>query len=186
NNTAYLSAAAVGNNGGLYDNNSHLQPFPTPQFEFSFTPPQAATPSNACLDPYMSNDGSPMLMPLNPNFPIAEFSSTMSQHQQHQQHSAHAMHARSLSNMSAGLTLEASAFVNSLSMIDTSALTSFSVADSMPINAFSAGYLSAETLTAPMVSSANPWPLQQQQQHAYTLLPDTSASSLDHQNNHLH
>ncbi|KAJ2605948.1 hypothetical protein GGF44_006605, partial [Coemansia sp. RSA 1694] len=67
-----------------------------------------------------------------------------------------------------------------LSMIDTSALSAFSVADPMPINAFAGGYLSADAV--PMVSTVNSWPLQQ---HAYTLMPDAS-SSLDHQNNNLH
>ncbi|KAJ2013595.1 hypothetical protein GGI14_005299 [Coemansia sp. S680] len=182
-NNAYLSAA----NNGMYTPDN-IQPFPT-QYEFTFTPPQVGTPasSTVCMDPspYMVCDGSPMLMPLNPNFPIAEFSGAVPQHP------AHSLHARSLSNISAGLAIDTSAFANSvangfdsqisagLSMIDTSAMNVFSVADNMPINAFAGGYLSADAVTAPMGTTVNPWPMQ----HSYTLMPDGS-SAFDHHHHH--
>ncbi|KAJ2753661.1 hypothetical protein GGI19_002973 [Coemansia pectinata] len=208
-NNAYLSAAN-GSNGLYTHDNSNIQPFPT-QYEFTFTPPQVGTPasSTVCMDPspYMACDGSPMLMPLNPNFPIAEFSGAVPQHPAHNLH----QHARSLSNISAGLAIDTSAFANSvangfesydhtavhsnlakslaesqisagLSMIDTSALSAFSVADNMPINAFAGGYLSADAITAPMGSTVNPWPMQ----HSYTLMPDNSSTFDYHNNNNLH
>ncbi|KAJ2489470.1 hypothetical protein IWW47_005252, partial [Coemansia sp. RSA 2052] len=121
-NTAYLSAGAAcassSSSGGLYSHDGgHMQPFPAP-YEFTFThaPPQVGTPasSTVCMDasPYMTGDASPMLMPLNPNFPIAEFSSAMAQHHPP---APQPLHQRSLSNMSAaGLALDASAFASGM------------------------------------------------------------------------
>ncbi|KAJ2743432.1 hypothetical protein GGI20_003751 [Coemansia sp. BCRC 34301] len=180
-NNAYLSAANMYNP----NSSSHVQPFP-PQYEFTFTPPQAGTPasSTVCMDPspYMTTDASPMVMPLNPNFPIAEFSSAMSQHPTLDASAFSTSMARGLDayeHNSLAKSLAETHIPTNLSMIDTSALSAFSVADSIPVNAFAGGYLSADAIAAPMVSSVNAWPLQQ---HAYTLMHNPSLS-LDHQNN---
>ncbi|KAJ2695736.1 slightly ste11-like protein [Coemansia sp. IMI 209128] len=202
-NNAYLSAASAYN--GLYAPDAHVQPFPT-NYEFTFAPPQVGTPasSTVCMDPspFMPSEVSPMLMPLNPNFPIAEFSGAVppTQNLHH--------HARSLSNIPAGLQIDTSAFASGfesydhtavhsslakslaesqisagLSMIDTSALSAFSVADTMPINAFAGGYLTADAVTTPMASTVNPWPMQ----HSYTLMPDSSSTfNSANNNNNLH
>ncbi|KAJ2000126.1 hypothetical protein H4R26_004761 [Coemansia thaxteri] len=205
-NNAYMAAAAGNGGSGFFGSAQppppSMQPFPS-QYEFTFTSPQPemSVATTACMDSpgsYLACDVSPMLMPLNPNFPIAEFAGTVPQNPSQGTH----QHTRSLSNIPAGLMVDTSVFATGmprgfesyehtaihsslttslaesqisigLPMVGTSSLGSYSAAvDTMPINAFAASYLSADIAT-PMSSAANPWPMQ----HAYTMVPDNNPLS---------
>ncbi|KAJ1668820.1 hypothetical protein IW140_000113 [Coemansia sp. RSA 1813] len=164
------------------------------QYEFTFTAPPpdmqmastSAQSSSSTIgidlsSPYLGYDSSAMAMPLNPSFPIAEFSDangTIS-------HSTHG-YSRSLTNIGAGVSLGPPAFTDanahcnqdglapfvssansfaksiagssiatSLPLINTSNIVAFSN-DSMPIDGFSAGYMGANTAPLDAASCSLP------------------------------
>ncbi|KAJ1894339.1 hypothetical protein LPJ66_005248 [Kickxella alabastrina] len=214
--TAYMTAANANANSSININmfSDTMQKFHQqnqnqqmqPQYEFTFTTPNidSCAPSSTIgtnSPSYLSCDtSSPMMMPLNPNFPLAEFttntnfsitsgSSAGSPNSMHQ-------HTRSLNNISsAPLSINTPTFAPDagfesfvpspiniaksltdsnlgirLPMVDTSGLNVFN-SEHMPINAFSAGYTS---------SDPNSWPIP----HAYTMMPDNSGAQQQQQQHH--
>ncbi|KAJ1721487.1 hypothetical protein LPJ53_003996 [Coemansia erecta] len=196
--TAYMNAKASNAGApvaGMFAD--VMQTYPNPsqhmpsQYEFTFTPPQIETCASSSTmgsgSPYLSCEtASPMTLPLNPNFPIADFTTTDSSAVAASQ-SMH-QHTRSLTSIPAPLPIDTSVFAadtgfgsfvpnpasiaksladNSISvslpMIDTTNLGVFSN-DGMAISAFSTGYLSADP---------TPWPLSS----AYSMMPDPSGTS---------
>ncbi|KAJ1850717.1 hypothetical protein LPJ73_003317 [Coemansia sp. RSA 2703] len=194
---AYMNANAnnVGTSAGMFVD--VMQTYPTPsqqmqsQYDFTFTPPQIETSASSSTmssgSPYMSCETtSPMTLPLNPNFPIADFTTTDSTAVAASQ-SMH-QHTRSLTSISAPLPIDTSVFATdttfgsfvpnpvsisksladssmnvSLPMIDTTNLGVFAN-DGMSLSAFSTGYLSTDQ---------TPWPLSS----TYNMLPDSSGTS---------
>ncbi|KAJ2079316.1 hypothetical protein H4R24_003870 [Coemansia sp. RSA 988] len=197
--SAYLAAS----NANPLDaaSNGMLNPFQQQQqqqysFDFSFTSPhldssaaapspQAGVANNAS---YMNGEVSAFTMPLNPSFPIADFT-TPAPSQQHHSH-----HTRSLTSISNPLSIDSTAYSSCgesidaftsagglnnsnditsvpspLPLLNTSNLDAF--AGNMPVSGFSSGYMSADAPT--LVNAANSWPLQQ----SYTLFPDVSGNS---------
>ncbi|KAJ1803259.1 hypothetical protein LPJ56_007000, partial [Coemansia sp. RSA 2599] len=144
NSSAYMAAASSsGSNGPMgagafadsmqvYPGQGQQQQQQMPSYEFTFTAPQMDTSSSSSAtiggaSPYMGGNttASPMLIPLNPNFPLADFttqadpsasSASMQSMQnmqnmqsiQGQQH----QHARSLTSIPASLPLDASVFAS--------------------------------------------------------------------------
>ncbi|KAJ1849402.1 hypothetical protein LPJ57_008364 [Coemansia sp. RSA 486] len=210
--SAYMAAASATCNGsmgvGAFADSMQVYPAqqsqqllpPPPPYEFTFTAPQidSSTCSSTIggASPYMGGNtsGSPMLIPLNPNFPLADFTtqadpSTSSAPVHVMQNQHH--HTRSLTSVSASLPLGASVFATtttdsgfgslvsnpagmSKSFTDSSVNGSLPMIDTsnlnvfandgMSINAFSAGYLGPDP---------SPWPMTS----AYTILPDSTSSS---------
>ncbi|KAJ1843715.1 hypothetical protein LPJ70_003275, partial [Coemansia sp. RSA 2708] len=114
---AYMAANP---NADMFNNNgAPLPPFPTyqhqhqpqpPAFEFTFTPPldtSAAPQAGTSAVSYVSCDLPSLAMPLNPSFPIAEFSTAGSVSQPISHHS------RSLTSMSTPLSIDNIAYSSS-------------------------------------------------------------------------
>ncbi|KAJ2851335.1 hypothetical protein IWW36_001232 [Coemansia brasiliensis] len=174
---AYMAANM---NNNLFGNgNLALPPFPQqqhqPAFEFTFTPPQDTTSSQLGVNAYTGSDLPPLTMPLNPSFPIADFSTSASTATPN----SFSQHSRTLSNMSTPVSIDNSAFSTgsdglnlsmstSLPMLNTANLAAFA-GDSLSMSAAfnSAGYL---TSAAPMDATSAPWPLSQ----PYSLLPENT------------
>ncbi|KAJ1738717.1 hypothetical protein LPJ78_005512 [Coemansia sp. RSA 989] len=173
---AYMAA-----NLNMFGNNLALPPFPQqpqqPAFEFTFTPPQDT--SQIGTNAYTGSDLPPLTMPLNPSFPIADFSASAA----NATPSAFSQHSRTLSNMSTPVSIDNSAFSTggdlslsmptSLPMLNTANLAAFT-GDGLGMSAAfnSSGYMASSA--APMDATSAPWPLSQ----TYPLLSEnTSASS---------
>ncbi|KAJ2355826.1 hypothetical protein IWW50_002387 [Coemansia erecta] len=199
---AYMAASA---GAGLFGDNSGLAlpPFPPqqqqqqPSFEFTFTQPldaHAAPQAGSSAASYMNSSMAPLAMPLNPSFPLAEFS--ISGSAATPQNIAH--HSRTLSSISTPMSIDHNAYSSSgeafetfvptmngmsrptgdasipssLPQLDTANLNAFS-SEGMSMTTFStAGYMNIGT--PQMAPASAPWPLTQ----SYTLLPDTTGADL--------
>ncbi|KAJ2725412.1 hypothetical protein GGI07_001291 [Coemansia sp. Benny D115] len=144
----------------------HMSPY-----EFTFTTPQMDTNSSPSVaSPYINCDtASPLMMPINPSFPIAEFSSAAGSAVVNPAISHHHQPTRSLTEIAAPLTIDAAVFSAdgnyepvvsnplgltksvtdptisvSLPMIDTSNIGVYAN-DNMAVSAFSTGYVSADS-----------------------------------------
>ncbi|KAJ1987323.1 hypothetical protein GGI25_005843 [Coemansia spiralis] len=191
----YISGSSISNsvtnNNGMFFGDSVMQPQQQPSYEFTFTAPHSelqipSSSSSVAMglsSPYLGDDASSIAMPLNPNFPMAEFASTSGPVAS--SHSMHG-HTRSLINIANSVSFDNSVFpsistdnhsgefpstsfvtstnnltrsladsalTTSLPLIDTTNIAAFSN-DSMSVDAFSAGYMSADA--TPLVSSACP------------------------------
>ncbi|KAJ2612066.1 hypothetical protein H4S08_002864 [Coemansia sp. RSA 1365] len=160
--------------------------FASPQIDTSATasPPQAQVDTNT---PYMGCGVSPFTMPLNPSFPIADFT-TPAPSQSH-----HGHHTRSLTSISNPLSIDSTAYSScgegidsftsagglenssnsasvpsNLPLLDTSNLHAFG--NNMPVSGLSSGYMTADAPS--LVAGGNPWSLPQ----AYTLFSDVSGN----------
>ncbi|KAJ2157640.1 hypothetical protein GGF46_004366 [Coemansia sp. RSA 552] len=187
----------------LLGDGSGMSPFPMQQqqpqpqqqqqtapFSFTFPPPQvdhAGTSSS-----YM--DMAPLAMPLNPNFPIADFTSAAPPMPSH--------HTRTLTSMSTPLSIDTASYASgsesldtfvgstsglttstaevqvsgSLPLLDTTGLQAFAN-DSMPMSSFNAGYLTADVQSI-AVSTATSWPLQPQFAALHDAVLQDAAGSL--------
>ncbi|KAJ2516710.1 hypothetical protein GGI11_003373 [Coemansia sp. RSA 2049] len=154
---------------------------PVPEIPSGHTsiPPPPSSVSTGLGSPYLGYSSSSMTMPLNPSFPIAEFSGADGA----MPHTSHG-HSRSLTNIGSGISLGSSAFTavnahcnqeglapfvpsasslaestvaTSLPLIDTTNIAAFG-SDNMSIDGFSAGYMSADTTQLNTVTSTLPTP----------------------------
>ncbi|KAJ2857129.1 hypothetical protein J3B02_001200 [Coemansia erecta] len=216
---AYMAAASAVNNGsmgagaftgsiqvypgqGHYQQQQQQQQLP-PSYEFTFTAPQMmdnnSTSSSTIggASPYMSgnNMGSPMLIPLNPNFPLADFttqadpsSSSASMHSQYQ--GQHHQHTRSLTSISASLPLDTSSAFTSAdagfsslvsnpvtiakTLSDSTIDSSLPMIDTSNINVFANDSMSINAFSAGYLSTdPSPWPITS----AYSIIPEPTSSS---------
>ncbi|KAJ1787965.1 hypothetical protein GGH19_002687 [Coemansia sp. RSA 1807] len=192
---AYMAASAESDL--LADNSGLSLPQYPPQhaFDFTFTQPidtSTAPHGGASTHAYVASSMSPLTMPLNPSFPLAEFS--ISGSMAAPSHIAH--HSRTLSNMSTPMSVDYNAYSSSgegfeafvptsnsvsrptynasipssLPLLDTANLNAFG--DGMPMTTFGAtGYMGVDT--PQMAPASAPWPLTQ----PYTMLSDAASVS---------
>ncbi|KAJ2512185.1 hypothetical protein GGI11_004826 [Coemansia sp. RSA 2049] len=154
---------------------------PVPEIPSGHTsiPPPPSSVSTGLGSPYLGYSSSSMAMPLNPSFPIAEFSGADGA----MPHTPHG-HSRSLTNIGSGISLGSSAFTavnahcnqeglapfvpsasslaestiaTSLPLIDTTNIAAFG-GDNMSIDGLGGGYMSADTTQLNTATSTLPTP----------------------------
>ncbi|KAI8324520.1 hypothetical protein GQ54DRAFT_296042 [Martensiomyces pterosporus] len=112
NNAAYITAAATAS-----AQTEQAETQKQPSYEFTFTPPQienGSTMSSVSGSPYLGSNVSPLVMPINPGFPISDFttstSGSMASADGAPSISHH--HTRSLTNIPTGLTVDTTSFAS--------------------------------------------------------------------------
>ncbi|KAJ1961062.1 hypothetical protein GGI12_003461 [Dipsacomyces acuminosporus] len=180
-NVAYITAAAATSAQLESAEMQQQQQQQQPGFDFTFTAPQmdsASSMSSINGSPYLgnssSNDGSsmsPLVMPINPGFPMAEFSSS----NKPTSFNPHHQHTRSLTSIPTGLTVDTSAL-----SVQTDAFESFtpdqgSLTGSLVDAGLSAGL---SMINTPSISALSTNPITSSVDNASPFLVDTSASVL--------